>query len=191
MLKKIAITGGVATGKTQALKIFKKLGSYTINSDDIVHNLLKNKKIKLQIIKKFGKKILEKGKIDRKKLAKIVFANKKTLTILEKIIHPQVIYEIEKEYEKVKNKNFVFFVVEVPLLFEIGFQKYFDITITLIAKEEFAKKRYKYKDYIIRKKRQWSLKEKEKLSDFTITNNQTISSLEKKIKKVSKIIKKF
>ncbi len=189
MLKKIAITGGIATGKTQALKIFKKLGSYTLNADEIAHTLLiKNKNIKLQIVENFGKEILEKRKINRKKLAKIVFSDEKKLALLEKIIHPQVIYKIEKEYEKVKNKNYKFFVVEMPLLFEIGSQKYFDIIITISAKEEIAKKRYKYKDYMYRKKRQFSLKEKETLSDFTITNNQTLSSLEKKIIKVSKII---
>lgn len=190
MLKKIAITGGIATGKTQVLKIFKKLGSYTVSSDKIVHTLLnKNKDIKLQIIDNFGKEILDKGKINKKKLAKIVFNDKKKLALLEKIIHPQVIKEIENEYEKVKNENFNFFVVEVPLLFEIGFQKYFDIVITISTKEEIAKKRYKYKDYINRKKRLMSLKEKENLSDFIITNNQTISNLKDKIIKLSKIIK--
>lgn len=189
MLKKIAITGGIATGKSQALKIFKKLGSYVLNADEIVHTLLlKNNDIKLQIIETFGNEILEKNKINRKKLAKIVFEDKKKLVTLEKIIHPQVLIEIEKEYEKVKSKKFNFFVVEMPLLFEIGAQKYFDIIITISSKEEIAKKRYKYKDYMNRKKRQLPLREKGKLSDFTITNNQTLSSLEEKIIKVSKKI---
>jgi dephospho-CoA kinase len=189
MLKKIAITGNVATGKTQALKIFKKLGSYTLNADKIVHDLLlKNKNIKMKIIKHFDKEILSKGKINKKKLAKIIFEDKSKLNILEKIIHPEVLKKIKEEYEKVKNKNFTFFVVEMPLLFEIGAQKYFDITITISAKEEVAKKRYKYKDYIHRKKRQLPLKTKEHLADFVITNNQTLSFLEKNIKRVSKKI---
>lgn len=192
MLKKIAITGSVATGKTEALRIFKRLGSFTLNADDIVHDLLlKDKNIKIAIIKHFGNEISEKGKINRKKLAKIVFEDEDKLKVLEKIIHPKVLNEIEKEYEKVKDKNFTFFVVEIPLLFETGAQKYFDITITISSKEEIAKKRYKGKDYIHRKKRQWLLKEKEKLSDFVITNNQTLPYLEKNIKKVSKIINKF
>jgi dephospho-CoA kinase len=192
MLKKIAITGGIATGKTQVLKIFKKLGSYTLNADEIVHTLLKkNKKIKLQIIKNFGKEILENNKINKKKIAEIVFKDIEKLAILEKIIHPEVFKEIKKDYKKVKNENFNFFVVEMPLLFEIGAQKYFDITITVSAKEEIAKKRYKYKDYINRKKRLMSLKEKGSLSDFAITNNQTLSNLEKKIIKISKTIKKL
>lgn len=189
MLKKIAITGGIASGKTQVLKIFKKIGSYTLSSDDIVHTLLKkNKKIKLQVIKEFGSNIVTKGTINRKKLANIVFENVEKLYKLEKILHPQVLKEIAKEYLRVKNKSYNFFVVEMPLLFEIGAQKYFDITITVKAKEEIAKKRYKHKDYINRKKRLMSLKEKEKLSDFTITNNQTISKLEENIIKISKKI---
>lgn len=192
MLKKIAITGQIGTGKTRALKIFKKLGAYTLNADDIVHFLLeKNKNIKLQATNFFGKEILIQGKISRQKLAKIVFDNEKKLAVLEKIIHPAVINIIAKEYSRTKNKKFTFFVVEMPLLFEIGAQKYFDIIICISAKEEIAKKRYKYKDYKSRKKRLMSLKEKESLSNFTLTNNQTLSDLEKKIKKVSQTINKI
>ena len=99
--------------------------------------------VDIQIIKIFGEEILTQGNIDRKKLAKIVFKNKKKLDVLEKIIHPYVISQIKNEYNKVKNKNFAFFVVEIPLLFETGFQKYFNIVITISAKEVIAKKKYK------------------------------------------------
>ncbi|NGX28807.1 MAG: Dephospho-CoA kinase [Candidatus Anoxychlamydiales bacterium] len=190
MLKKIAITGNIASGKSQALKIFNKLGAYTIDADSIVHKLLLNDiDLKTKIVSLFDTTILEDEKIARDKIAKIVFKDETKLKKLENLLHPKVLAEIEKEYEKVKNSNFIFFIVEMPLLFEIGVQKLFDIVITISTKEDIAKKRSKDKDYMLRKKRQMPLKEKEKLSDFVIENNQDISSLEKNIKKISQIIK--
>jgi len=191
-LKKIAITGNIATGKSEALKIFKKLGSYTIDADKIVHDLIENDfDIKKQILDLFGKKILENGKIDRKKIAKIVFSDENKLKKLENLIHPKVLKEIENEYKKVKNKSFDFFVVEIPLLFEISYQSFFDIVITITAKDIIAKKRYKDKDYTLRKQRQMSEIETEKLSDFVIENNQNLSDLEKNIKKLLLTFKNF
>jgi len=189
ILKKIAITGNISSGKSEALKIFKKLGSYTINADEKAHNLLENDNtIKKEVIKLFGEKILEKGKIDRKKIAKIVFSDENKLKKLENLIHPKILIEIENEYEKVKNKNFDYFVVEVSLLFEINYQGFFDIVITIAAKDVIAKKRYKDEDYTLRKQRQL---ETEKLSDFVIENNQSLSDLEDNIKKLSKTFKNF
>ncbi|NGX33846.1 MAG: Dephospho-CoA kinase [Candidatus Anoxychlamydiales bacterium] len=192
MLKKIALTGNIAVGKSELLKIFKKLGSFTIDADEIAHDLLENdNEIKLKVIDIFGKEILEKNKISRKKIAKIVFSDENKLKKLEELIHPKLLTTIEKEYEKVKNKNFEFFVVEVPLLFEKHYQSLFDIVITIVAKDVIAKKRYKDKDYTLRKQKQMSAIETEKLSDFIIENNQSLSDLEESIKKISITFKTF
>ncbi len=185
MLKRIVITGNIATGKSQALKIFKKLGSYTLDADEIVHYLIENDAdVKTKLLNLFGEKILEKDKISRKKIAKIVFSDKNKLKKLEKIIHPKVLNKIEKEYERVKNKNFNFFVVEIPLFFEMNYPDFFDVVITIKAKDLIAKKRYKDKDYKLRKQMQISEIDTEKLSDFVIENNQSLSDLEKNIKKL-------
>jgi dephospho-CoA kinase len=192
ILKKIVITGNIASGKSEALKIFKKFRSYTVDADKIAHDLIENDfDIKTKLLDLFGEKILEKGKIDRKKIAKIVFSDENKLKKLEKLIHPKILYEIEKEYERVKNKNFDFFVVEIPLLFEINYQSFFDIVITITAKDVIAKKRYKDKDYKLRKQRQMSEIDTEKLSDFVIENNQSLSDLEENIKKLLVTFKNF
>ena len=190
MLKKIAITGNLGSGKSEALKIFKKLGSFIVDADKIAHDLLENDEdLKNRTKTLLGNEIFENGKIDRKKIAKIVFSNDDKLKKFEKLIHPKILNEIENFYEKVKNQNFEFFVVEIPLLFEIKGQSYFDIVITISIKDMIAKKRYKDKDYNLRIKKQMPNVEKEKLSDFVIENNQSISALEYSIKKLSKTIK--
>ena len=188
-MKKVAVTGNLASGKTQALKFLKKLGAYTLNSDKIANDLLLNKEsIKKKVINFFGQNILTKGKIDKKKLAKIVFNDKKKLKFLEDLLHPEILNIIEKSYCKVKDKNFSMFAVELPLLYEIGWQSHFDYVILILTKEEIAKKRYKGKDYRNRVKRMFPVKRKAKLADFVIDNNQPLLSLEKKIKKISQII---
>jgi len=192
MLKKIAITGNLAVGKSEALKVFKTLGAYTVNADEIAHYLLKNDTdIKRKILKIFGKDILEKNKINRKKIAKIVFSDENKLIKLENLIHPKILKKIEEEYERVKNGHFEFFVVEIPLLFEINYQGFFDIVITVVAKDLIAKKRYKDKDYTLRKTRQMSDLQIEKKSDFVIENNQNLSDLKENIKKIFKTLKNF
>jgi len=192
MLKKIAITGNIAVGKTQALKIFKKLKSYTLNADEIGHELIeKDLEIKNKLLDIFGKKILKNGKIDRKEIAKIVFSDENKLKKLEKLIHPKILKKIEEEYDRIKDKKYSFFVVEIPLLFEINYQSFFDIVILIVAKDAIAKKRYKKKDYNLRKQRQMSEIDTEKLSDFIIENNQNLHDLEENIKKLSITFKNF
>ncbi|MFN3967087.1 MAG: dephospho-CoA kinase, partial [Endomicrobiia bacterium] len=101
-MKKIVIglTGGIASGKSTVLKEFEILGAKVIDSDKIAHKIIqKDKNVQKKIIKYFGNDILTKsGKISRKKLGKIVFANKNKLRLLEKITHPVIISEIKKSY---------------------------------------------------------------------------------------------
>jgi dephospho-CoA kinase len=189
MLKKLAITGDLASGKSEALKIFKSFNAYTLDADKIAHFLLQNdKEIIEKVIKIFGKDIIEKNTIDRKKIAKIAFKDENVVKLkkFEKAIHPKIIKMIEEKFEKVKNKDFSCFVVEMPLLFEIKAQKYFDITITISTKEAIAKKRYKNKDYISRQKRLFSTKRKEKLSNFVIYNNLNKKNLKEQIYQIIK-----
>ncbi|OGN60306.1 MAG: dephospho-CoA kinase [Chlamydiae bacterium RIFCSPHIGHO2_12_FULL_27_8] len=186
---KIAITGNIAAGKSSALKIFKENKGFTLNADKIGHKLLNEEVIKTRVINLFSDQILTQGKINRKKLAKIVFSDEKKLDKLEKLLHPKIFNEIKKEYKKNFNKkNFNFFVVEVPLLFECKKQDFFDIIITIIAKDIVAKKRANLQDYILRKKRQLSQKELEELSDYVVLNNQDKNSFKEKILKIIKNI---
>ncbi|MBN2479064.1 MAG: dephospho-CoA kinase [Parachlamydiales bacterium] len=189
---KVAIVGNMLCGKSESLKIFKSLKCYTLSADDITKKILqKNSEIINQVIDLLGKKILTDNKIDRKKVADIVFKNEKILKQYEQILHPEIIKEIFEIYEKVKNKDSKnLFVVEMPLLFEIGAEKLFDVVICISRKDKIEKKDDFYKDYVLRIKRQLPQKEIEQLSDFVIDNNQDLISLKENIIKLSKKIKK-
>src|SRR5580700_5876146 len=95
--KKIAVTGGLAAGKTTVCQIFKELGAYVVSADEIVHQLLSpGTTVGQQVIKLLGSDIISGQELDRKKIAAKVFFQRDLLHLLEEIIHPAVFDEIER-----------------------------------------------------------------------------------------------
>jgi dephospho-CoA kinase len=119
------LTGSIATGKTTISNILKEKGLIIIDTDIIVHNLYKTKKVISLIKDNFGKECTTENEVNRKELAKLVFNNKYELDKLNKLIHPLVkeevfkLLEFYKNKEKILNKNF-FVVYVIPLYFETG-----------------------------------------------------------------------
>jgi dephospho-CoA kinase len=192
-LKKIAITGEPSTGKSTVCLLFEKYGAKVIDSDKIIHELLHNsERVKKKVIALLGQGVAENDKIDRKKIAKIVFNNATKLEKLEKILHPYVFKAIEEKYKSIeKNKSYLLFVVEIPLLYETSHQDDYDNVVVVTSNEGLCRNRWrkKYKnldDYYKRKSRQ--LPHKEKYGDFVIENNKTLEELEKEVEKLTKII---
>lgn len=195
ILKKIAITGGIASGKTTVCRILQKHGACTLNSDQIIHHILsKESPCTNEIIKLLGQAILTDGKIDREKVAEIVFNDDEKLTALENILHPQLFAEIDREYMRAKENNtYKVFAVEIPLVQEIGREKEFDATIALLSPEDIALSRYtkdgySKKMYDKRMKRQWNIQTKAKNADYVLMNDGTIGELENNLLEMMKEI---
>ena len=192
---RVAITGGIAAGKSTVCHIFQELGAYIISADQIVHEIYsKNLSYKNQVIALLGQEIVTNGEIDRKKVAEIVFNSAEKLRKLEEFIHPLVNEEIDKQYEKVKHeKKYNLFVVELPLLYEIGAGNLYDYVITVHAETSIAKKRFCEKggrgeDFEKRQKRLMSHQEKVQKADFVIANSLSLSELRAQVKQIYKQI---
>ena len=187
-LKKVAVTGGVASGKTTVCNDLKKYGAFIISADEIVHQLLTlDTAVGKKIVADLGPNCLKERKIDRESLAKLVFSDPEKLKTLESILHPAVLEEIEREYERVKSqKTFSFFVAEIPLLFECAWESHFDLILAVSSEESLCKKRYDAmgNDYSKRMARQMPMKEKQRRSTVTIINNGSFEDLEKQIKNI-------
>ena len=169
-LKKVAVTGAPASGKSSVCRLFEGLGAYVVSADAIVHQLLSPEtSIGRQVIELFGSEILTENEIDRKKIATIVFNNKEALNRLEKLLHPAVISQMEKEYEQAIKKRAPLFVAEVPLLFESGQEKAFDVVITVVSSR--AKERYKGTHFDERNKRLVSDEERKQKAHYIIDNS--------------------
>jgi dephospho-CoA kinase len=194
-LKKIAITGGVASGKSTVCKFFKELGAYVVNADAIVHELLKvDTHLGQQIIRQFGPQIIKNGEISRRVIAEIAFKDRKTLQKLEELLHPAVLQKIEEHYKKACNQgSYNSFVVEIPLLFEIGADAFYDTIVAVLTDEQIAKVRFEkagfqQTEYDLRMKRQLKPEAKAAKSHFIIYNNDSLAHLQEEVAKLNRII---
>lgn len=180
--KKIAITGVIGSGKTTVSNLFKKKGAFVVNADEITHNLLAtDKEIKNKLISLLGPEILDNQVLNRKKIAKKVFTNFKKLRALEQILHPRIIEEIETLYRS--NKRL--FVVDIPLLFKMGHQNFYDIIISITAKKEICQKRFINKGFTKEDfEARWNKQQSQDVADFVIENNGSIQELEKKLDRI-------
>ena len=125
MLKKIAITGGIGSGKSMVLECAKTLG-YPIFSCDEIYKKIAQSKVYIEKIKGVFPNCIIDGILDRKKLAEIVFNDNTSLETLNSIAHPMIMSRLFLEMDKIPD-GLVF--AEVPLLFECGYEKDFDETI--------------------------------------------------------------
>jgi dephospho-CoA kinase len=125
--KKIAITGGIGSGKSIVSKIIETAGFPVFSCDETYSELIKDKKFLQELSGIFGDILNENGELDKGKLSNIVFNDKSALEKLNSFTHPKV---FERMFEKAKSFNSTCF-FEVPLLFEGGYQDKFDQVIVV------------------------------------------------------------
>ena len=112
------MTGGIGSGKSEALKIFESLNIKVIDLDNIAKEITDSSHQAIQEIKLvFGDAIFDKdNRLDRKKLREIIFSEKDQKINLEKILHPKILEEVMKRLNVLSNESYV--VIDIPLLFE-------------------------------------------------------------------------
>ncbi len=126
---KIAVTGGIGSGKSTVCKIIEQSGFPVYSCDAVYSELLKGKELPAKIAEEFGCNVLNNdGTLNRRALSEIVFGNEKLLQKLNDITHPEI---FKATFSKAERDNgLVFF--EVPLLFEGGYQNLFDGVIVVL-----------------------------------------------------------
>tara|TARA_R110002126_G_scaffold291765_1_gene457141 strand:- start:190 stop:789 length:600 start_codon:yes stop_codon:yes gene_type:complete len=131
---KIGLTGGIASGKSEATKIFASQQVPIIDADQVAHEILSHdSNIKQKVITHFGNDILTKNqKINRKALRNIIFQDIKEKNFLENLLHPVIIGNIQHFLSSLsKNKDIDYCIVVIPLLFETYCQKFIDKIIVI------------------------------------------------------------
>lgn len=170
----IGLTGNICSGKSTVLRLFAELGCKTISTDEIASDLITfDKNIREQILKEFGT-------IDRNRLADIIFAEAGRRQLLEKIIHPKITKIAEKKFESLSSTSTA--VIEVPLLFEVGWEEKVDVTVLVTCPKEIRKKRFysqpnvKPGDFERREATQWPEEKKADLANYKIDNSDDLKT---------------
>lgn len=184
---KVAVTGIFGSGKSAVSEIFRGEGIPVISCDDIVHRLLDRKEFAGRIEKAFGGDVIRNGRVDRKKLGKIVFSDKAGRLRLEKLIHPEVFREIDKTILDYKGKSGII-IVEIPLLFETKSENLFKRIIVVTASPEKIKKRLRKKfqeeEIENRWRNQIPLKRKIIKADYCVDNSGSRRDTVKQVKQI-------
>jgi dephospho-CoA kinase len=131
---KIAVTGGIGSGKSTVMRIIEERGYPAISCDKVYAQLLEKESFLRLLASEFGDILTEDKKLDRAKLSKKVFESADNLKKLNEITHPKIMEEAFRLSEKFD--GLVFF--EVPLLFEGGFENLFD-DVAVVMRDKSAR----------------------------------------------------
>jgi dephospho-CoA kinase len=148
-LLRVALTGGIATGKSYCLERFAALGAATIDADALAREAVLPGSTGLKAVaERFGAGVLAAdGSLDRAALGRIAFSDPKARAALEAIIHPEVYRRIGEWYASLPSSQLVA-IADIPLLFETGHQHDFDTVIVAACAPEQQVRRVMARDHL-------------------------------------------
>jgi dephospho-CoA kinase len=180
----LAVTGTLGSGKSTVARMFSRLGARVVDADAISREeSLPRGRAYPSIVRAFGKGVLARdGTLDRMALARKVFRDAKALRTLEGIIHPLVRQRMLQEIRSAPRQALV--VLDVPLLFETGMERFADKVCVVYAPRAVSAARRR--DVLRRQRIRVQMPVKEKLSraDFIIDNAGTMSRTRTQVKQL-------
>ena len=192
----VALTGGIATGKSHVLSEFRRRGIPGLDADELAHGVeAAGTEATLAIAARFGDVLGADGAVDRRKLAPIVFADPAARRDLEAIVHPAVYRAIAaglRGFELIG--DFPFAVVDVPLLYETGHARDFDRVVVTVCPPEVQVARLVARGLDEREARQrlaaqWPTEQKAKLADFVIHTEGTFEETNRQVEEVYRTLR--
>ena len=176
----IGVTGGVGTGKSTVARMFRERGAVVLDADAVAHDAIEpGRPAWRDIVRAFGREVVRPDRrIDRKRLAAVVFADRRRRKRLEAIIHPRVLRRMAQEVRRLRRGGRCRAVVlEVPLMVETGAQRLVDALVVVTAPRAVQRERLKraygwsQQEVDARIAAQWDLAAKVALADHVIDNS--------------------
>jgi dephospho-CoA kinase len=191
-VKRVALTGGIATGKSHVRARFESLGVPTIDSDTLARIAVAPGSAGLSaVVRRFGVDVCEpEGTLNRKKLATIVFTDEEARRDLEHIIHPYVRHATEAWFASL-DPLVPFAVADIPLLFEAGREGEFDVVIVTACEPATQLQRLMSRDHLTQAEAaqriaaQWPLDRKIARADYVIRTDETVDETNRQIDAVA------
>lgn len=192
----IALTGGIATGKSTVASLLTLNGMRIIDADTISHEILDASLAWVR--ENFGEEFIDGAKVNRTKLGTLIFSDRDAKKKLEAFLHPKIRAEIEQR--SIKQDSFKFpYLIDIPLFFENGGYDIKESVVVYVPKElqlqRFIKRNgYSKEESLRRIESQMDIEEKKKRATWVIDNSSDLKHLQKeceefveKIKKGSKV----
>ena len=195
----LAVTGGIATGKSTVSRVLQELGAPLIDFDLLARQVVEpGKPAWKEIVDYFGKEVIQAdGRIDRKRLSEIVFQDVEKRKKLESFTHPRIFEEFDRQVNEIASKDpNAIIQAGVPLLIELSLQDRFDKVLVVYAPQETQIARLMKRDRIGRQaamnilKAQLSIDEKVHYADFVIRNEGSLEETRKQVEAVWQELKK-
>ena len=191
-MKRVALTGGIATGKSHVRAEFERLGVPTIDADKLARDAVADGSPGLKaVISRFGHGVLDDtGALDRRKLGSIVFQDSVARRDLEDIIHPAVRRAIDDWFASLENKTPRFAIADIPLLFETGRHREFDVVIVAECAPSTQITRVMARDGVsesdarARVAAQMPIEEKVRRADHVINTDGSFEETKQQVRKV-------
>lgn len=182
----IALTGGIATGKSSAAAMLSSLGFHIIDADKIAHRILDEQQ--QAIADNFGKKFVVQGKVDRKSLGAVVFTDSTKRKKLEELLHPLIYKEIKRLSEQADVLQKSYF-IDIPLFFESERYSMAKSLVVYASKEQqlnrlMSRDGHNEEEALARIHTQISIEEKRKRASYVIDNSGTLIQLQKECERV-------
>ena len=186
----VALTGGIATGKSSVAEIFSEMGFEIIDADKIAHQVLDAQAEQIAML--FGAAYLTEGRVDRKALGRLVFADTQKRKVLESLLHPLIQEEIASLSEALDRKKSPY-LVDVPLFFESGAYPIAQIIVVYTPKEIqverlMQREGYTQEEALQRIDAQMDIEAKKSQATYVIDNSGDRDQLERECRRVENLI---
>ena len=187
----VALTGGIATGKSTVVNFFQRAGFTVIDADKIAHLMLDLHRDK--IVELFGSEFVVDNRVNRKALGSLIFSNAKEKLRLEQLLHPLIFSEIER-YSNEEDKQGKPYLIDIPLFFESKGRYPIEKSIVVYTPAYKQLERLMLRDASRKKEAeqrihsQLDIEEKKQLSTYLIDNSKDLKYLQDECVRVKDIV---
>ena len=183
----LGLTGTYGSGKTTAAKLFERLGALRLDADAIVHRLYaRDRALARSMARALGPGVLQAGRLNRLALAESIFRDARARRQLERLVHPRVRRALARAVALTRRRVVV---MEVPLLFESGFDRECDATVAVLAPARSLGRRLgaRARELARRNAAQWPARRKARRADYVLHNAGSRRALARGVKLIFRL----
>ena len=185
----IGLVGGIGAGKSRVAEAFARRGARVVSGDALAHEALRQPEVKEQVVRRWGARMLDdKGEVQRRLLAAVVFADPEELKALEAMVHPWIKTRIRAEVDAARADALVrLIVLDAAVMLEAGWHDVCDRLVFIDAPRDARRRRvaeqrgWKAEDLEAREAAQLPLTAKAAHADHTIDNSASLEHLERQV----------